>query len=362
MELKGKTVFIDSSVFIGQNFLHGTVIKTFLNPVYKDYFNIVMPKLTVNEIKANFKRRAERAIEKHGQLINNKSLDEHGKKINIDILKNSGAARDLIKRMPKLSVLVDEFSKTLDNVLDNADVIILDYPTIDTTQIFDDYFNSRPPFGAADKKSEFPDAFAIAQIEQYGIDEGKDIFVFSEDKDFHSLGSGSLSIVKDYKRFIEELLGVSRSRKLEEIIEKKGKDLDKYVISWLEDELNDESIYIDIVNYMEIYGITINSTEVIDRKFEVVGGDKETFEVEAILEIKVDVSVQIDDEDTGIYDSEDKVMLFREQTDMGIQQTVEIPVLMSFYIVDGEDFDEEFEVIEYNKGKSLELERPDYYS
>lgn len=362
MELKGKTVFIDSSVFIGQNFLHGTVIKTFLNPDYKDYFNIVLPRLTVNEIKANFKRRAERAIEKHGQLINNRSIDEHGKRINIDVLKNSEVAGDLIKRMPKLSFLVDEFSKTLDNALTAANVTILDYPTIDTSQIFNDYFNAKPPFGTADKKSEFPDAFAIAQIEQYGIDEGKNILVFSEDKDFHSRISCSLTIVKGYKDFIEELLGVTRSRKLEEIIKKKGNDLDTYVISWLEDELNDESIYIDIVNYMEIYNITINSTEVIDRKFETVGGDKETFEVEAIVKIKIDVSVQIDDEDTGIYDNEDKVMLFREQTDVGVEQTVEIPVLLSFYIVDEEDFDEDFEILEYNKGKSLELEGPDYYS
>jgi len=61
--------------------------------------------------------------------------------------------------------------------------------------------------------------------------------------------------------------------------------------------------------------------------------------VEAIVEIKIDVSVQIDDENTGIYDSEDKVMLFREQTDMRVQQTVEIPMLLSFYIVDDEDFE-----------------------
>lgn len=321
-----------------------------------------MPKLTVNEIKANFKKRAERAIEKHGQLINNKSLDEHGKKINIDVLKNSEAAGDLIKRMPKLLFLVEEFSEALDNALTDAKVTILDYPKIDTSQIFDDYFNSKPPFGAADKKSEFPDAFAIAQIEQYGLDKGKNILVFSEDKDFYSRVSGSFTIVKNYKDFIEELLGVSRSMKLEEIIEKKAKDLDKYVISWLEDELNDESIYIDIVNYMEIHDITINSAEVIDRKFETVGGDKETFEVEAIVEVKIDVSVQIDDEESGIYDSEDKVMLFREQIDKEVQQTVEIPVLLSFYIVDEKDFSEDFDIVEYNKGKSLELEGPDYYS
>jgi len=362
LELKGKTVFIDSSVFISQNFLNGTVIKTFLNPDYKGYFDIVLPKLTVNEIKANFKRRAERAIEKHGQLINNKSLDEHGKKINIDVLKNSEVARDLIKRMPKLAVLVEEFSENLDKTLANANVTILDYPTIDTSNIFDDYFNARPPFGTADKKSEFPDAFAISQIEQYGKDTGKSILIFSDDKDFHSRLSESVTIVKDYKAFIEELLGFSRLTKLEEIIEKKGMDLDKYVTAWLEDELNDESIYTDIVNYMEIYDITINSTEIIDRKFNTVGGDKETFKVEAILEITIDVSVQVDDEDTGIFDSEDKVMLFREQTDVAVEQTVEIPVLLSFNIIDAEDFDDDFEIIEYNNGKSLQLEGPDYFS
>lgn len=43
-----------------------------------------MPKLTVNEIKA----------EEKGQLINNKSLDEHGKKISSDVLKNNETARD----------------------------------------------------------------------------------------------------------------------------------------------------------------------------------------------------------------------------------------------------------------------------
>lgn len=358
MDLKGKTVFIDTSVFVGNNFLHGTVIKTFLNPDFKEDFNIVLTKITVNEIKTNFKRWAERAIEKHNQLINGKLKDEHNKNINVDVLKNVEESAALIQRMPKLNVLCKSFGDNLDKMLDAVGAKILDYPILDTKNVFDAYFAGTPPFGLANKKSEFPDAIALAQIEKYASEIGENILVFSNDGDFFKVKSEHITSIKEYKIYIDELLGEKRRKdKLTELLDLKRLDIEKYALKWIEDELYDESIYIDIVNYLEIYNIDIHSTEILSFDTKIVGGDKETCEVRADVEIEIDVAVEVDDEDTGIYDSEDKVMLFREQTNISVSQIINVPILLSFYIVDAEDFDDDFEIIEVNNGKGLELEK-----
>src|ERR1044072_9961613 len=63
-----------------------------------------------------------------------------------------------------------------------ADVIPVD--TVGINEVFDQYFGSMAPFHMASKKSEFPDAFALAAIRQWCQQTNNRIYVISNDKGF----------------------------------------------------------------------------------------------------------------------------------------------------------------------------------
>ena len=49
--------------------------------------------------------------------------------------------------------------------------------------MFDKYFQSKPPFGGANKKSEFPDAFVLEAVTKVSNDRGHTLYVISSDGD-----------------------------------------------------------------------------------------------------------------------------------------------------------------------------------
>ena len=83
-------------------------------------------------------------------------------------------------------------------------------------------------------------------------------------------------------------------------------------------------------------------------------------EINAIISYKV--SLNIDDENSGIWDSEDKVMLFREDTTLELEQSdLEVSVKLRFNIIDAEDYDDDYEVLEINDGKEIDID-PDGFN
>lgn len=67
--------------------------------------------------------------------------------------------------------------------LRNFNLIKLDYSTVNLTQVMQWYDSITPPFREGKKRKEFPDAFAIAIIEEYARKTGTSIAVVSEDSD-----------------------------------------------------------------------------------------------------------------------------------------------------------------------------------
>jgi len=354
MDLIPETIFIDTSIFVQENFLEGERIKTLLDLAEKGYIILVLPEITVNEVKNQFRKRAQSAFDKHNELIN----DKQG--LDIRVLRNNTEGQHIIKRLPAIKKILKEFNDWFDEVLKKSRVSILPYPVMDISGVFRKYFGGAPPFGSGNKKEEFPDAFAIAQIEQWSAEKGRMLTVLTKDKDFDTTASNTVRIADDYQEFLDDKLKqVTESQRLEKLDELyllKSNQIDREIIEWVNDEFDDDSVFLELTKWMEIYDKTIDSLKVISKEYELISTDAEylTIEVTAVASYKV--SLIVDDDESGIWDSEDKVWLFREETTLEVEQNdLEVSMKLRFNIIDAEDYDEDYEVMEINDGKDIDI-------
>lgn len=359
-----ETIFIDTSIFVQENFLEGDRIKTLLDLAEKGQINLVLPEITVNEVKNQFRKRAQIAFDKHNELINDKQ-DFH-----IRVLRNNPVGQQIIKRLPAIKKIIKEFNELFDEALKKSRVTTLPYPTMDIGDVFRKYFDGTPPFGSGKKKEEFPDAFAIAQIEEWTAAKKQTVTVLTTDRDFEKIAGRYIKVVNNFVEFLDlklkQVTEEQRLDKLDELYQLKSQQIDKDIIEWVNDEFDDDSIFLDLTNWMEIHDKTINSVKVISKEYELISTDTEylTIEVNAVVSYKV--SLNIDDENSGIWDSEDKVMLFREETTLEVEQSdLEVSMKLRFNIIDAEDYDEDYEVLEINNGKEIDIDpdgfNNDYY-
>jgi len=350
-----ENIFIDTAIFVQENFLEGDRIKTLLDLAEKGHINIILPEITVNEVKNQFRKRAQIAFDKHNELIN----DKQG--FHIRVLRNNAIGQQIIKRLPAIKKIIVEFNEQFDEALRKARVKILSYPTMDIGEVFRKYFGGEPPFGSGNKKDEFPDAFAIAHIEEWATRKKRTVTVLTTDRDFDKVAGKNIKVVNDMVGFLDlKLKQVTEERrldKLDELYQLKSQQIDKEITNWVNDEFDDDSVFLNFTNWMEIYDKNVDSVKVVKKEYELIATDKDylTIEVNAIISYKV--SLNIDDENSGIWDSEDKVMLFREDITLELEQSdLEVSVKLRFNIIDAEDYDDEYEVLEINEGKEIDID------
>lgn len=76
--------------------------------------------------------------------------------------------------------------------------------TLNGTKLLADYFAGVPPFGAAKKKQEFPDAIALQELEALAAERGGIVLAVSHDADWQSYAerSSGLAVIEDVTRAI----------------------------------------------------------------------------------------------------------------------------------------------------------------
>ncbi|RYE59622.1 MAG: hypothetical protein EOP48_00295 [Sphingobacteriales bacterium] len=358
--MKNKFIFIDTSIFVEENFLEGSRINTILDLAVHGHLKIVLSIITVNEIKAQFNKRTTIAFEKHNELINDKQ------KFHIRTLRNNKRGKELIGKLPSLKIISNEFSLELDSRLAASKAIILPYSVIDISGVFGNYFANKPPFGGAEKKHEFPDAFAIIQAEQWAVANKRHLNFLSNDKDFGTLATENLNIVDDYEKFIEERLKevteADRLVQLDKLYDIQSLRIDHEITEWVSDQFDDDSLFHDVTNWLEVLDKAIELVEVVEKEYELISVNEENMEIDITATVRYKVVIETYDEGTGIYDKEDGIMLYRETTELDVEQSdLKVSLRISFTILSGEDYDEDYEVLEYNDGKSIKLD-PDGYN
>ena len=156
-----------------------------------------------------------------------------------------------------------DLQKDFDDFIKTAQIEILAIDDVAPGPIFKKYFEQRPPFGNKDKKSEFPDAFAIAALDGWCKKNSAPMYVVSGDPDWKRACKDNPDLI--YVERLDELMekfgdsvqvtavreALSKVRdNVREFAEQKAYDLDFFVSDSLVDgELDDIQIELEVEDF-----------------------------------------------------------------------------------------------------------------
>lgn len=217
-----KHVFIDTSIFVSENFFHGAKIQALYNYSKIGVINLHITTISKMELLARMSKQLTDSVMEMKRV--HKSFDTK----DLRIIKNLKVYDSF--KIPKIDNKSHflELEKKLYHIIKNNNINIIPPLDVNIDKIFSDYFSSNPPFGTGQKKAEFPDAFIIGTLESWCKLKEKKMYVLSNDKDFLSYKSENLILVQSVNEFLSmlsECYDQEFSLKTKRIIESKIDDL-----------------------------------------------------------------------------------------------------------------------------------------
>ena len=169
-------VFIDTSVFIAENFFApGNRIHAIEKLAKEGKIKLVMPEITRREIFKHIisaVRESWKIFDANCRIFRNN--------IDVDQWRKTTNKESETKKIITLfeNFLTETFAKILDfSYCSNVE------------KVFNDYFEKQKPFGEGNKKDEFPDAFVLTSLEKYSSEINRQIIVLSCDGDMNGYTS-----------------------------------------------------------------------------------------------------------------------------------------------------------------------------
>ena len=168
------TIFIDTSIFDECAYnLNSASFKAFRSLVKTLDIKLLIPDPTAREIRRHIRERSQTAV---------KSIEDAARRApflrQLDNWPLNGTNKNVLANK-----LESQVEKEMSDFFANFDIFELDYAGIDIHEIMNWYDWKQAPFSNR-KKSEFPDAFSIATINQYHKASGDNIAIISLDGDF----------------------------------------------------------------------------------------------------------------------------------------------------------------------------------
>lgn len=348
-------IYLDTSIFEANNFLESKRISEIFKLAEEGYLRIILPAITYKEVK----NRAS---------VNIKGAIARQKKFRAEtrVLRNVPSIKDKYN-LEKEEEILDEFIKLFDERLTKSNALILDYPTVNISDVFEKYFEEQFPFSRGEKKNEFPDAFALLSLEEWCKSNKCKCYVFSNDKDLLSYKSDELVIVSSYEKFLDEKLRrIEKEKEQEERIEIVTKQYEdnkqKFIAQiddWIYRQLDDDKFYYRYTN-LEVHQVDVKSCSSELSDFQIVSIGDNVIEIEAKARISFNVEIEIDDEGGAYYDDEEKEWHYIDTTIDILEQEQIINVLLIAEVpIAGKEF-MELQIEEINNGKDLQFRDLNY--
>lgn len=344
-------VFIDTSVFISNNFLEGNLIKQLLKLSKEGFIKIVLPEIIVQELKSNISKNVTEGLQKHKKF-----------KTEARMLRNIPTLSSLFSEIDE-SKAIEDLNLLFDAKLKDATVLIPPYPELNIGHVFARYFKGEAPFGEGKKKNEFPDAFVLASLEAWCEKETVKCTVLSTDQDIEGYESPVLSIRLDYKDYVDEKIKeVEKLKKHEKRLLtleiEFGKQLEKIqneVSNWVHEELDDDSKYFDVSNAMDVHHIDVQKVDVAIDPYLIEAIDDELISLSAEAYVYFDVELEIDDENYGYHDDDEKSWTYWETKTIHVIREFRVPVRLNISISINAEVYGDFEIEEINRGKGIKI-------
>lgn len=343
-------IILDTNIFVKENFLEGKRIRQLLKLSEEEKIKIVITKITVGEVKNRYKKFTRKAV---------KDLNEFKNQFESRVLRNDSVGKKIYDRIINKDI-EKAFNEKFDKILIKSKVLTIDYSELNIQTVFRKYFDNVYPFSGGNKKTEFPDAFALALIEKWCIENEVQCIIFSSDKDFLNFESLHFDVRKDYESYLDEKLQYyltqeNRISILHKLFEKNSEKIDKEIEEWYRYKLDDTSLYYSVI-WFEIHDIEITEVNIKEKSYQIVSIDEESIEIEIEADLTFKVEIVIDDEDYSHYDNEDNVMYYFETKIDEIERNVTATLSVLAHIINENDYDDELEILEINKDVNLVIE------
>lgn len=344
-----ENIFIDTSIFIKENFLDGKRLQQLLKLGEENQIQLVLTRVTVDEIKSRFNNTVNSFKEQTTKFY---------------ALKNLESGKALLNAANALNGEF-EFNIILDERLAKSNAIIIEYKKIEINKLMANYFEGKPPFNSKSKKNEFPDAIAIQLIEEWCIANNQVIKTISTDKDFEGYDSRFVSHEKSYEDYINDKiksyeLYQKRIEILNNLVKKNGEQLNNYIKHWYKTTLDDSSLYYSFIHH-EIHDVEVADVEITDKEYKIIYIDDESIQIEITADVYFTVELTIDDEEYSVYDEDIRDFIYLETTTEAVERQVKAKVIAIAFIEDEKQFEDDLEIIDINKGIKFKVDPESSY-
>jgi hypothetical protein len=193
---------------------------------------------------------------------------------------------------------------------------------VNVADVFDSYFAARPPFGQAKKKSEFPDAFAIAAVRDWCSKENEKMYVVSGDGDMRAVCDGG--VLYGLEKLAEFLdLVASHNEALITFVKQQIHRCESQIVQEIKTQFTDRAF---ILEDHDGEVVDVEALEVALSEMEVLRASENEATLETEAEVTFNADLRYGDEGTASYDSEDRRAFFTDYVRETVQRTEYIPV------------------------------------
>ncbi len=343
-------IFLDTSIFINQNYLNSPIIKEFFNLSSLGYLRLITTTITLEEILSNYTKSVSAA-----KLTYNKGVKDYEK-----VLRSIHSTPASLPEFNEESFL-KLFNAELLRLLLNSKCTILDTKKVDVQKIFNQYFTTTGPFGNGNKKSEFPDAFVLNIIENWAIEQKQDCFIFSNDGDMLKFKHPKLRVSNNFKGYLDERIREieeykSRISYIPKVYENSKKVWLEIILNWVNDRLEDTDTYYDYINATTVHDVIDTTAEIISDKYSLVSVEGDYIIIEVTTIIRCKSKILVDDENTLYKDQDTKEWHYAKQFWFTVEEEVELTTIFNVSLKSKNDSINTFDMIEINNGNELEIE------
>lgn len=318
-ELLTRNVFIDTSIFVSENFnVKGTKFDSLASLAQEGRVFIKSSDITFREIICNIEESvetAEKAIKKaktEGRILRN--------------LGSKSSYQTIFAEFPSTKI-VATFMKQIKDYFKLSKTEILPALKTRPSAVFDKYFAKKPPFGLGKKKSEFPDAFVLSALEQWCKKAQQRIYVISQDPDITSACSDSDKLIHLSTLQVLLELVIAHDQNLAQLVHERFQRNMEKIRGLISGEL--EGNLIGLVDQDGEGEITsVHEVSLGDASIIKMTDDVATLEFQAKIEFSADI--WFDDLATASYDSEEGRLIPWQQIEEEVEREVVVPVELSF--------------------------------
>jgi hypothetical protein len=316
-KIKTSNVFLDTEVFVEASFNYNSARLASVTELARTQrIRVFLTDLIIREIRTNIQDAVERAIaaSRPQPIFRNSSLSQV--KALFNGLDTGEVEKDLFRQ--------------LDAFIEKSDITILRVKNKFLGPVLDNYFKRLPPFGIGKNKAEFPDSLNLETLKEWCRTQKQNMAVVTRDHGIQAACSdgGPFYHFEDLPKFLDAVASENKAlsgfirkmiRRYDDEIFEKGKDAFLNLGFYLDDQEGDvDSVNVTYIEY--------------DGEIEIIWLATHEAIVEMPAMITFDAEISYDDPNTGIWDSEDKVLLFQETKEKTVTSTVHrsVAVEMTF--------------------------------